>query len=168
MLFIVHKWRLLVEVGDSQRLQSRLHVLAAAVSRQRGFRTLVVGFMDGTHQQIQRPFGELNQMVCWSGHKHGHCLKWQVLVLADGTIYHVWGGIEGRHNDKYMWKHSNVAEVLRRDFTVDGPNGERTAYQIYADKAYSDTSRTCPTTSAPPTCCAICITPARTPSCVAG
>ena len=43
------------------------------------------------------------QEQCYSGHKRKHVLKFQTIMVPCGLIANLYGPMEGRRHDVYMW-----------------------------------------------------------------
>ena len=59
------------------------------------------GFVDGTCTNICRP--KHGQEQCYSGHKRKNVVKFQAIVVSCGLIANLYGQVEGRRHDAYMW-----------------------------------------------------------------
>lgn len=66
--------------------------------------TNCVGFIDGTKIRIARPSEYMHQRYVYSGHKRIHCLSYETITTPDGLIFHLYGSIEGRHPDAYLYR----------------------------------------------------------------
>ena len=92
-----------------------------------------MAFIDGTKIKICRPGGQsANQRSVYSGHKRVHCLVSQTLSTPDGLIFHIYGPVEGRHSDRYMYRASDIEKWLRETLLIDGVQ-----YYICGDQAYT-------------------------------
>lgn len=113
-------------------LKSRSALYANAIVESGGTLTHCVGFIDGTKIKISRPGGPTtNQRSVYSGHKRMHCLSFQTISTPDGLIFHVFGPIEGRQPDAYLYLKSNLEQYLQQYL-----NNEGVQYYIYGDQAY--------------------------------
>jgi len=90
----------------------------------------VWGFIDGTIQGIARP--TYHQRTCHNGWNRKHCLKYHGIVTPDGLISHLFGPVDGRRNDTFLWRKSNLPHILEQN--AHTPNG--TSLQVYGDPAY--------------------------------
>lgn len=91
-----------------------------------------VGFIDGTKIQIERPGGAyVTQRACYCGHKRMHCLMYQTITTPDRFIFHLYGPVEGRQPDAYLYRQSGIDDDLRVRLCI---NNEQ--HYIYGDKAY--------------------------------
>ena len=68
------------------------------------------GFIDGTVRAISRPGA--NQKTVYNGHKKVHALKFQSVVLPNGTIAHMYGPVEGKRHDCSMLRMSELLTKL--------------------------------------------------------
>ena len=59
------------------------------------------GFVDETCMNICRP--KYGQEQCYSGHKRKHVLKFQIIMVPCGLIANLYGPVQGRRYDVYMW-----------------------------------------------------------------
>eukprot|EP00171_Calliarthron_tuberculosum_P001540 IDg1540t1 len=71
------------------------------------------------------------QRSCYSGHKRFHRLVYQTITTPDGLILHLYGSMEGRQPDAYLYRQSGIDEDLRHHYVVNGKQ-----YYLYAEKAY--------------------------------
>ncbi|RPA95821.1 hypothetical protein L873DRAFT_1929634 [Choiromyces venosus 120613-1] len=62
-----------------------------------------------------------------------HCLKYHAIVTPDGLISHLFGPVDGRRNDSFLWHESNLPTILQQHAWT--PNG--TPLQVYGDPAYN-------------------------------
>lgn len=114
-------------------LHDRASLYSYCIQRRGGSLPNCFGFMDGTKIEIARPGGDgANQRSCYSGHKRFHCLTYQTITTPDGLIFHLFGPVEGRKPDAYMYSESGMDDMLRENTTIEG-----TQYYLYADKAYT-------------------------------
>jgi hypothetical protein len=90
----------------------------------------VIGFIDCTIRRICRPSDFQRQ--CYNGHKHFHALKYQAVVLPNGLFGHLFGAVEGRHNDNWLLAESGLLGLLE-EHARDENNQ---VYQIFGDPAY--------------------------------
>jgi nuclease HARBI1 len=118
--------------------EEHLQRLAEATSRRGSRIEGLIGWVDGTKFQIRRPGGrDSMQRTVYSGHKHVHALAYQAVMLADGLFLDVFGPLEGRRNDHYMWSESKIQDFMEErqglDFSVDDSK-----YHLYGDGGYRD------------------------------
>ena len=117
---------------DSHRLTvEKLKWYASHIENQGGG-NLVWGYIDGTLQQICRP--AKNQRIYYSGHKHFHGFKIQVITTPDGLISSVWGPIVGSRGDWYVFQQSQVEQEIKRLYERI-PEAEQ--LYVYGDPAYT-------------------------------
>lgn len=89
------------------------------------------GFGDGTFMEISQPV--VHQKVLYSGHYHGHGLKYQAIVAPDGIICHLYGPETGPTNDSTVQLRSNILPLLvERAYGLDG-----LPRRVYADQGYA-------------------------------
>eukprot|EP00171_Calliarthron_tuberculosum_P021988 IDg21988t1 len=113
-------------------IHERAELYASCIKAVGGKLDRCVGFMDGTKIQMVRPGGASTlQRSCYTGHKRFHCLVYQTITTPDGLILHLYGLVEGRQPDAYLYRQSGIDEDLRHHLVVDGKQ-----YYLYADKAY--------------------------------
>jgi DDE superfamily endonuclease len=91
----------------------------------------VVGFIDGTAVAISRPSGT-RQRATYSGHKRKNCLKFQAISAPDGLVLHLFGPMEGRRYDMFLYNASGIDQVLQTTLSISGRQ-----YYIYGDVAYT-------------------------------
>lgn len=86
----------------------------------------VWGFIDCTVRPICRP--SHHQRQAYSGHKHFHGLKYQAVMLPNGLFGHLFGPIEGRHNDAFALDESGLMRECslhaKHPGALDGAGGE--------------------------------------------
>ena len=91
-----------------------------------------VGFIDGTKIENSRPGGtSVNQRSLYSRQKSIHCLVYP-LSTPGGLIFHVYGLVEGRHSDRYMYRASDLDNWLRETILID-----ENQYYVYVDQVYT-------------------------------
>ncbi|PWW73650.1 hypothetical protein C7212DRAFT_216901 [Tuber magnatum] len=129
---IIHnKWNHLL-VWDVQRLTpARLAKYALTIEQKGAPIGTIWGFIDGTIRAIARP--TQRQRTCYNGWKRKHCLKYHAIVTPDGLISHLFGSVDGRRNDAFLWQKSNLPNILQQH--AHGPDG--TSLQLYGDPVYS-------------------------------
>lgn len=93
---------------------------------------LVVGFIDGTLQEVARPV--TNQRLIYNGWKRMHCLKYHAVVTPDGIIIHLYGPVEGRRHNQTVFKESGLQDILEKHFWC--PDGKTKLY-LYGDSGYT-------------------------------
>jgi DDE superfamily endonuclease len=91
----------------------------------------VVGFIDGTGVEIARPSGT-SQRASYSGHKRQNCLKFQAISAPDGLLLHLFGPVEGRRHDMFLYNESRLDNVLRSSMVIADRQ-----YYLYGDPAYT-------------------------------
>lgn len=113
-------------------MKERAEVYAECIFMRSDALPKCVGFMDGTKVRIARPGGRsIVQRSCYSGHKRIHCLVFQTITTPDGLIFHLYGPVEGRRPDAYLYRESGVDLLLQQHLHIDGEQ-----FYLYADKAY--------------------------------
>ncbi|RPA99176.1 hypothetical protein L873DRAFT_1835526 [Choiromyces venosus 120613-1] len=55
-----------------------------------------------------------------------YCLKYHAIVIPDGLISNMFGPVDGRRNNAFLWKDSNLPTIL-----------QKTPLQVYGNSAYS-------------------------------
>jgi hypothetical protein len=91
----------------------------------------VVGFIDGTAVAISRPSGA-RQRATYSGHNRKNYLKFQAISAPDGLVLHLFGPIEGRRHDMFLYNASGIDHILQTSLSISGRQ-----YYIYGDVAYT-------------------------------
>lgn len=92
------------------------------------------GAIDGTIRHITRPGGDPTvQQSCYNGRKRFHAIEYQAVVAVSGIILSLFGGVPGRHNDRFMANQSHIREILR-DWAVDEDGHQ---YFVYGDGGYT-------------------------------
>jgi nuclease HARBI1 len=90
----------------------------------------VVAFIDGTGIETARPRGT-SQRATYSGHKRHNCLKFQAISAPDGLVLHLFGPVEVRRHDMFLYKESGRADSLRSSLVISNRQ-----YYVYGDPAY--------------------------------
>ena len=70
----------------------------------------VWGFIDGTCREIARPTKD--QSLFYSGHKHYHNIKYQVIVTPNGLLSHLFGPGMGAQNDMGVFHLSCLEDLM--------------------------------------------------------
>jgi hypothetical protein len=91
----------------------------------------VVGFIDGTGVEIARPSGT-SQRASYSGHKRQICLKFQAISAPDGLVLHLFGPVEARRHDMFLYNESRLENVLRSSMVMADRQ-----YYLYGNPAYT-------------------------------
>ena len=149
--FIDERWEHLLHF-DSNHLLSpeNLKRYSEAVYNSGALLQGVWGFIDCTVQPICRP--SYHQRQVYNGHKHFHGLKYQAVMLPNGLFGHLYGPIEGRHNDAFTLAESGLmdecvlhaklpdtsADIGEADKGADESTGgvEPRYLQLFGDPAY--------------------------------
>lgn len=130
--FLQQRWGHLL-FFDPNRLTREKLAEFARVNRDFGCPLdVVVGFIDGTLQEVARPVA--NQRLIYNGWKRMHCLKYHAVVTPDGIIIHLHGPVEGRRHDQTVFKESRLQDILDKHFLC--PDGKTKLY-LYGDSGYS-------------------------------
>jgi nuclease HARBI1 len=90
----------------------------------------VIAFIDGTAIEIARPRGT-SQRATYSGNKRHSCLKFQVIPAPDGLVLHLFGPVEGRLHDMFLYKESGPDDNLRSSLVISNRQ-----FYLYEDPAY--------------------------------
>lgn len=72
----------------------------------------------------------------YTGYKKIHAMKFQLLVIPSGLIAHLHGPEEGRRNDNYLLKSSDLLSRSRAHAYVEETDGSKRQFQVYGDLAY--------------------------------
>ena len=129
---LIHsRWRHLLDWDRVRLTPEKLLEYAQAVERKGAPIGTVWGFIDGTIRGIARP--TRHQRTCFNGWKRKHCIKYHAIVTPDGLISHLFGPIDGRRNDAFLWQESGLQNILQQH--ARSPNGS--ILQIYGNPAYS-------------------------------
>jgi nuclease HARBI1 len=91
----------------------------------------IFGFIDGAAIDITSPSGA-RQRATYSGHKRRNCLKFQAVSAPDGLILHLFGPIEGRRHDMFMYSTSRIDQILQNSLLISGRQ-----YYLYGNVAYT-------------------------------
>lgn len=94
----------------------------------------VWGFIDCTLRRVCRPTHY--QGTVYSGYKKYHALKYQAIVLPNGMFGHLFGPIEGRHNDGWLLRESGLLDWCREHAHITMSDGHRKPLQVFGDPAY--------------------------------
>lgn len=129
--FLHSRWKHLLEQDAVRLTPAKLLQYADTVRRKGAPIDTVWGFIDGTIRGIARP--SRRQRTCYNRWKQKHCLKYHAIVTPDGLISHLFGPVDGRRNNAFLWHESNLPRILQQH--ARGPNG--TPLQVYGDPAYS-------------------------------
>ncbi|EIN08186.1 hypothetical protein PUNSTDRAFT_69324 [Punctularia strigosozonata HHB-11173 SS5] len=138
--YLERTWGHLLDFDHSFLLSSsRLVTYCQATQQVSRYPSLHIwAFLDCTFRGVCRPVQ--NQRVAYNGHFAGHALKYSALVSPDGLIVHLFGPVEGRHNDNWLLRESHLlqyceAYARRPDVPTTAPPGEQ-YMQVYGDSAY--------------------------------
>ncbi len=82
-------------------------------------------------QQIARPSGNMDQNSVYKEHKRMHCLSYQTITTPDGIVFHMYGPVEGRLPDAFLYRESCLDKVSGYNLFVNGIQ-----YCIYDDQSY--------------------------------
>eukprot|EP00171_Calliarthron_tuberculosum_P001560 IDg1560t1 len=121
-----------VTTFQTDLMKERAHLYAQSITASGGLLDNCVGFIDGTNIKMSRPGGAGTlQRSTYSGHKRIHCLSYQTVSTPDGLIFHLYGPVEGRQPDKYIYRKSNLDAALQDALCIDNVQ-----YYLYGDQAY--------------------------------
>jgi hypothetical protein len=87
----------------------------------------VFGIIDGTGVEIASPSGT-SQRASYRGHKRQNCLKFQAISAPDELLLHLFGPVEGRRHDMFLYNESRLDNVLMSSMFI----AER-KYYLYGD-----------------------------------
>ena len=96
---------------------------------------LVWGFIDCTLRQLCCPIH--HQGIVYSGYKKYHAPKYQAVVLPNSMFGHVYGPIEGCHNDGWLLQESAILDWCWEHTYTTTDNGHWKPLQVFGDPAYS-------------------------------
>lgn len=97
-----------LQFDEKQFSKENCERFAAAIYERGAYYSHIVGFIDGTMQQICRPTGEpIIQENMYNGWKHMHCNKFQAITTPDGMTMSLCGPYVGRRNDRGMLNESH-------------------------------------------------------------
>ncbi|PWW75189.1 hypothetical protein C7212DRAFT_204048, partial [Tuber magnatum] len=54
------------------------------------------------------------QRTYYKGRKCKYCLKYYAIVIPDGLISHLFGPVDGRRNDTFLWQESGLLQILQQ------------------------------------------------------
>lgn len=93
-----------------------------------------IGAIDGTSRPIARPGGRnVAQEGMFDGHHRWHAIEYQAVLMVDGIVASLFGGVTGNNNDRFMVAQSHIKEILH-DWAWDEEGHQ---YFVYADGGYS-------------------------------
>lgn len=135
---VMEKWHHLLFPGDLRRISKNVKLWAKKWKMAMGVpeeeNLYCIGAIDGTARHIARPSGRhAAQESVFDGHHRFHAIQYQAVVTPDGIITSLFGGVPGRHNDRFMVNQSHIKEILR-DWAWDEEGNQ---YFLYADGGYS-------------------------------
>ena len=145
ILFLDHKWGHLLQFDFSHLLSpTNLERYATAIFNSGSPMRHVWGFIDCTARPMCRP--SRHQRQAYNGHKHFHGLKYQAIMLPNGLFGHLYGPIEGRHNDAFVLDESGIMDECIRHTKLPGGGDEAADefdtsrevryFQLFGDPAY--------------------------------
>lgn len=91
----------------------------------------VWGFVDGTICAITQRTRW--QRTYYNGWKRKYCLKYNAIIISDSLISHLFGLVDGRRNDPFLWRESNLPRILQQH--AHAP--DYTPLQVYGNPAYN-------------------------------
>ena len=122
-LFQKYNDRLLLDLGI---IDGRKDLYCQAISNMCGQLLLrCFGFIDASLMRCCRPI--VFQEAVYNGHKRGHGLKFQSVLLPDGLIGHLFGPVEGRRHDTSVLEYSGLLNNLQQHFP---------GYYLFGDQGY--------------------------------
>ena len=149
--FLDKRWEHLFHFDSNHLLSSaNLERYSKAIYESGAPLQSVWGFIDCTVRPICRPSD--HQRQAYNGHKHFHGLKYQAVMLPNGLFGHLFGPIEGRHNDAFALVESGLMDECavhaklpdrREGDEAGGAGSDRTDastephyLQLFGDPAY--------------------------------
>jgi hypothetical protein len=124
------RWKYLLCFDAEQITPQTLACFARAFADKGCPLDLIATIIDRSLKKVACP--SHNQHIVFNGWKRIHCLKYHLVVTADGIIIRVFGPVEGRHHDVMLLRESGLTDILEEHFW--GPSGEM--YFVYGDSAY--------------------------------
>ena len=107
-------------------IQSRIDMYCQAISDKCGHLLgRCLGFIDAQLMRCARPL--IFQEAVYKGHKRGHELKFQSIMLPDGLAGHLFGPVEGRRHDTSVLQYSGLCNLLQENFPY---------YYVFGDQGY--------------------------------
>ena len=98
--------------ADLRRERAALY--SSCITRRAGSLPQCFGFLDGTRIQIARPGGNYcDQRSVYSGYKRHRCVNYQTITTPDGLLFHIYGLVEGRRSDLYVYRESRLEDDLQ-------------------------------------------------------
>ena len=95
---------------NRERVESKLPEYCAAIAAVGTALENVWEIVDATCREMARPVK--NQELFYSGYKHYHNFKFQIVSTPDGLISHVFGPVVGSQNDMGTFHDSTLEDVL--------------------------------------------------------
>ncbi|OAD02160.1 hypothetical protein MUCCIDRAFT_82544 [Mucor lusitanicus CBS 277.49] len=124
-----------IQFNTHQFREEKLKKFAAAIDEAGALIPNVVGFIDGTLQQVSRPATDDDmQKSLYNGWKHVHALKYQSIVTPDGITSSMMGPVIGARHDKFMYTMLETEKRLQKYLHIS--DDEEDNYAIYGDPAY--------------------------------
>ncbi|OAD05736.1 hypothetical protein MUCCIDRAFT_79183 [Mucor lusitanicus CBS 277.49] len=112
---------------------------AAAVDQAGALISNVIGFIDGTLQQVNRPStDDAMQKALYNGWKHLHAIQYQAIVTPDGITSSIMGPVIGSTHDRVSFSMLETERRLER--YLDLPENEEDQFVLYGDPAYISAS----------------------------
>ena len=147
---IYRRWGHRIEGSDLRHMERFITDHAIAVVRHVGGAGnlpwhvgLPVAFVDAKCLKICRPIW--GEDLCYSGYKHMHSLNFQILGRPDGIVEDLYGGIEGRHSDPFLFNGSHLGRrfhMMRNRVWDNEYAGAHSwpLFKMYADGIYAITT----------------------------
>ena len=133
--FLEARWSHLLGFDTSGILHpNHLRLYADAVYDASAPLNTVWGFINCTLRRVCCPTHY--QGAVYSGYKKYHALKYQAVVLPNGMFGHLFGPIEGRHNDGWLLQESGILDWCRKHAYAMTSDGHQRPLQIFGDPAY--------------------------------
>lgn len=135
IVFLDEHWKHLLHFDSSHLLSpTNLERYANAIYESGAPLQFVWGFIDCTVWPVCRP--SHYQRQAYNGHKHYHGLKYQAVMLPNRLFGHLYGPIEGCHNDTFALDESGLAENCLLHAKLPETSGEPRYFRLFGDPAY--------------------------------
>jgi nuclease HARBI1 len=89
-----------------------------------------VSLLSSTGLESKSRDPETSQTATYSGHKRDNYLKFQATSAPDGLVLHLFGLVEGRRHDMFLYKESGIDDNHRSSLVISNRQ-----YYLYGDPA---------------------------------